>query len=234
VAAWRILDAQWFGVAQRRRRVFVLVRRGAGAWSAADALLPLAAGLSGDPPARGEAGESIAPCLAARTGGGGGLGTDAELDGALIPEVAKGPDSDTKPGHLIPVAISLEQVTSPQNRSQPGEQSPPLTQRNSVVAFKASHYTRGKDGAPAETTPPLSADADRVDQDSLIAGGSMAVRHLTPVECERLMGLPDHYTLVPYRGRPAADSPRYRALGNSMAVPVIRWLGRRLLTTFGE
>lgn len=57
---------------------------------------------------------------------------------------------------------------------------------------------------------------------------SMAVRRLTPRECERLQGFPDDYTLVPYRGKPAADGPRYKALGNSMAVPVMAWIGRRI------
>jgi DNA (cytosine-5)-methyltransferase 1 len=56
----------------------------------------------------------------------------------------------------------------------------------------------------------------------------MAVRRLTPRECERLQGFPDDYTLVTYRGKPAADGPRYRALGNSMAVPVMRWIGQRI------
>ena len=56
----------------------------------------------------------------------------------------------------------------------------------------------------------------------------MAVRRLTPRECERLQGIPDDYTLVEYRGKPAADGPRYRALGNSMAVPVMRWVGERI------
>jgi DNA (cytosine-5)-methyltransferase 1 len=55
-----------------------------------------------------------------------------------------------------------------------------------------------------------------------------AVRRLTPRECERLMGFPDNYSLIPYRGKPAADSPRYKALGNSMAVPVMRWIGERI------
>jgi DNA (cytosine-5)-methyltransferase 1 len=49
-----------------------------------------------------------------------------------------------------------------------------------------------------------------------------------PIECERLMGFPDGYTDVPYRGKPAADGPRYKALGNSMAVPVMRRIGRRI------
>jgi DNA (cytosine-5)-methyltransferase 1 len=55
-----------------------------------------------------------------------------------------------------------------------------------------------------------------------------AVRRLTPRECERLQGFPDDYTLVEYRGKLAADGPRYKALGNSMAVPVMRWLGQRI------
>jgi DNA (cytosine-5)-methyltransferase 1 len=55
-----------------------------------------------------------------------------------------------------------------------------------------------------------------------------AVRRLTPRECERLQGFPDDYTLIPYRGKLAADGPRYKALGNSMAVNVMRWLGRRI------
>lgn len=59
----------------------------------------------------------------------------------------------------------------------------------------------------------------------------MAVRRLTPVECERLQGFHDGYTAIPWRGKPAADcpdGPRYKALGNSMAVPVMRWIGNRI------
>ncbi|HUC39523.1 MAG TPA: DNA cytosine methyltransferase, partial [Gemmatimonadales bacterium] len=60
------------------------------------------------------------------------------------------------------------------------------------------------------------------------AGYRMQVRRLTPRECERLQGFPDDYTLIPYRNKPAADGPRYKALGNSMAVPVMAWIGRRI------
>jgi len=59
----------------------------------------------------------------------------------------------------------------------------------------------------------------------------MSVRRLTPRECERLQGFPDDFTKVPYRGKPASacpDGPRYKALGNSMAVPVMRWIGERI------
>lgn len=54
------------------------------------------------------------------------------------------------------------------------------------------------------------------------------VRRLTPLECERLQGFPDGYTAIPYRGQQATDSPRYKSLGNSMAVPVMRWIGSRI------
>ena len=56
----------------------------------------------------------------------------------------------------------------------------------------------------------------------------MSVRRLTPRECERLQGFPDDYTLVPFRKKPACDGPRYKALGNSMAVPVMAWIGQRI------
>ena len=58
------------------------------------------------------------------------------------------------------------------------------------------------------------------------------VRRLTPVECERLQGFPDNYTAIPWRNKPASqcpDGPRYKALGNSMAVPVMRWIGQQII-----
>jgi hypothetical protein len=57
---------------------------------------------------------------------------------------------------------------------------------------------------------------------------TMQVRRLTPMEYERLQGFPDNWTLVPYRNKPASDGPRYKALGNSMAVPCMRWIGERI------
>jgi DNA (cytosine-5)-methyltransferase 1 len=60
---------------------------------------------------------------------------------------------------------------------------------------------------------------------------NMAVRRLTPIECERLQGFPDFYTMIPWKKKPAdqcPDGPRYKALGNSMAVPVMRWIGKRI------
>ena len=59
----------------------------------------------------------------------------------------------------------------------------------------------------------------------------MQVRRLTPTECERLQGFPDGHTLIPWRNKPAEecpDGPRYKALGNSMAIPVVYWIGKRI------
>ena len=59
--------------------------------------------------------------------------------------------------------------------------------------------------------------------------GPCPIRRLTPTECERLQGFPDGWADIPYRGAShAPDSPRYKALGNSMAVPVMKWIGQRI------
>ena len=96
------------------------------------------------------------------------------------------------------------------------------------VAFTCSEQANGfaweRDVYPA-------LDAQVPNDSSNIQKGirtGMAVRRLTPRECERLQGFPDDYTLIPYRGKSAADGPRYKALGNSMAVPVMRWIGARI------
>lgn len=57
------------------------------------------------------------------------------------------------------------------------------------------------------------------------------VRKLTPRECERLQGFPDDHTKIPWRGKPAEqcpDAPRYKAMGNSMCINVMRWIGERI------
>jgi DNA (cytosine-5)-methyltransferase 1 len=76
-----------------------------------------------------------------------------------------------------------------------------------------------------------ASKADKHESTTYIAHPSMAVRRLTPVECERLQGFPDNFTRIPWRNKPARecpDGPRYKALGNSMAVPVMRWIGERI------
>jgi DNA (cytosine-5)-methyltransferase 1 len=93
----------------------------------------------------------------------------------------------------------------------------------------------GSDGTTSTATPTDVAGSVRTkapgsieNSSTTVAQRGMAVRRLTPRECERLQGFPDDYTLVEYRGKLAADGPRYRALGNSMAVPVMRWIGQRI------
>ena len=87
----------------------------------------------------------------------------------------------------------------------------------------------------------LKSSVDRTRQDpeqTLVpSGGGMAVRRLTPKECERLQGFPDNHTLIPWRGKPAEqcpDGPRYKALGNSMAVPCMAWIGSRIAAQESE
>jgi DNA (cytosine-5)-methyltransferase 1 len=64
---------------------------------------------------------------------------------------------------------------------------------------------------------------------SLFAKQGMAVRRLTPTECERLQGFPDNYTDIKPKNKPTPDGPRYKALGNSWAVPVVNWIGKRIM-----
>jgi DNA (cytosine-5)-methyltransferase 1 len=74
-------------------------------------------------------------------------------------------------------------------------------------------------------------------QPAAVMTPAMQVRRLTPVECERLQGFPDNWTLIPWRKKPASecpDGPRYKALGNSMAVPVVRWIGQRIAAHAGS
>jgi DNA (cytosine-5)-methyltransferase 1 len=82
----------------------------------------------------------------------------------------------------------------------------------------------------ASNDPSRSPQSTEVtNQVAAVHAASMAVRRLTPVECERLQGFPDGYTNIPWRKQlESPDGPRYKALGNSMAVPVMAWIGRRI------
>ncbi|EMI6951096.1 DNA cytosine methyltransferase [Pseudomonas aeruginosa] len=112
-----------------------------------------------------------------------------------------------------------------------------ITHTLKAEGFDASEDGTGR-GQPivADVAPTLrsvnfrSHSNPATQADSLVIAS--AVRRLTPRECERLQGFPDDYTLIPWRGKPAEecpDGPRYKAIGNSKAVPVVRWIGRRLL-----
>ena len=105
-----------------------------------------------------------------------------------------------------------------------------------AIAFQPGNLSRGAGSAPSDQIfPTLKADhgRGRSDQDPHVFLGTQ-VRRLTPIECERLQGFPDNHTLIGWRGNDAAecpDGPRYKAIGNSMAVPVMRWIGERIAAT---
>jgi DNA (cytosine-5)-methyltransferase 1 len=132
---------------------------------------------------------------------------------------------------IVPVIpFDTTNMTSPGNYShpKPGDPMHPLTTAGHVPAV--AFDMRGRDGSSQFEGPHDTANmraASGGSSRSYVAG-TWAVRRLMPVECERLQGFPDGYTDVPYRGKPAADGPRYKALGNSFAVNTVRWIGRRI------
>lgn len=178
--AYRVLDAQYVrtcrhpgAVHQRRRRVFVVgyFRD----WRRAAAVLFDRESMSGNPPPRREAGQIAAPTISARPTGGGGLGTDFDLDGGLIASTGD-------------------------------------------VAHCLNAGGMGRIDYETETMVAHAGDAME-----------WAVRRLTPTECHRLQGFPDDFCNIPWRGKNGApDGPQYKALGNSMAVNVMEWIGRRI------
>lgn len=103
-------------------------------------------------------------------------------------------------------------------------------EKSAVIAFTERSRAQGRDLEYQEEQAYCLTDIGSGGNahSRRILDGATRVRRLTPRECERLQGFPDDYTAIVYRGKPAADSPRYRALGNSMAVPVMRWIGKRI------
>lgn len=104
------------------------------------------------------------------------------------------------------------------------------TDDETCVSFTTGNLARGAGPSPSvEVFPTLMAGEGRGTYDQWPSVMTpMTVRRLTPRECERLQGFPDDWTLVPHRGKPAADGPRYKAIGNSMAVNCMEWIGERI------
>jgi DNA (cytosine-5)-methyltransferase 1 len=230
--AWRILDAQYFGLAQRRRRVFVVSSARAG-FDPSTILFERESVRRDSPPVRGQ-GEKAAGTLDARTNGGGFPGTDGACDGHVIATStgdishclnAGGMGRIDYESETMVVHGTQDPITAPALRAQ--AQS---SHRADSEAFIAVCVT-------GEITHTLKADGFDGSEDGTGRGQPItqvgsSVRRLTPVECERLQGFPDGYTLIPWRNKDKADcpdGPRYKALGNSKAVPVVRWIGKRLL-----
>lgn len=219
--AWRVLDAQCFGLAQRRRRVFVIA-------SAREDFDPSKilfehkslSGDSGKGQTQGESSPGFAessfgayrPDHAAGTlkASGGVLGGGSET---LIIENEKIKCFDIS--HRSDVVRKCKGSSTLCARMGTGGNNVPIVLMDNGLGV-------GDEGDPSYTL--TKAHSHGVSLEG-------CVRKLTPVECERLMGFPDNYTKICYNGKAedkCPDSPRYKALGNSWAVPVVRWLGQRI------
>ena len=208
---YRVLDAQYFNLAQRRARIFVVGYL--GDWRRAAAVLFERESLLGNPAPRREAGKGLAPTISARTKGGGGLGTDFDCDGGLIADTLTVGANQTYGFVGEAVVASTGDISHCLNAGGMGRQD---YETETLIAhsLRAEGFDASEDGT-GRGTP-------------LVLLTAMQVRRLTPMECERLQGFSDNYTLVQYRNKPAADGNRYKALGNSMAVPVMAWIGERI------
>lgn len=274
--AWRILDAQYFGVAQRRRRVFVVASAREG-FDPAKVLFECE-GLRRDFAPSREAGENSASTAGASfkvgshwDGNGyahptlsqshntGGIGASnqelfSQRGAGLVPTSCGADDNQGQAGHLIPLGTSTWPVSHCLNAGGMGRidyetetmvvhgtQDPDTN----VELAHTLGRNQGQENAVAipaialqtDVTPKASEElAFTLKLPSSSGGGQpaaamtpdLAVRRLIPVECERLQGFPDGHTDVPYRGKPASDGPRYKAIGNSMAVPCMAFIGLRI------
>jgi len=253
--SWRSLDAQYFTLAQRRRRVFVVGYL--GDWKRAAAVLFERESLQGHSAPSREAREEIAETVTTRSGngGGGGLGTDEACGGFLQPTYVE------EVAHCLQTTANnysradgfnmiARPVTAGMGKGPRGTEG---VENNRFIAFGAQNSARQGDSVSEHVTPTLDKSKTPAVATHSVAGimlsrntscgfsnsidhaaaGYMAmhdmqVRRLTPRECERLQGFPDDYTQIPYRNKPAEscpDGPRYKVMGNSMAVPVMRWIG---------
>lgn len=195
--AWRVLDAQYFGVAQRRRRVFVVASARTDACPAKILFEP------------GRMRQDSEPRKTAEKAITGNAGNRVVIGNLW--------DSELNPHPTLSsggIGMSNKEIFS--------QRTSGLVSTYRLLSF--GEY-RTDDVSSA-----LRSRDDRSATDLIATYG--AVRRLTPVKCERLQGFPDNHTQIPWNGKASADCPdghRYRAIGNSMAVPVMEWIGKRIL-----
>ena len=151
--------------------------------------------------------------------------------GGAPSEVATLTASAAKAGDAAPTVYTLEV------RGREDGRRLEYRQDGTANALRTSNGGRDGMGVGAVAAPTLTSTNDPsrspqatevTQQVAAVHATTMAVRRLTPRECERLQGFADDWTAITYRGKPAADGPRYKALGNSMAVNVMRWVGERI------
>jgi DNA (cytosine-5)-methyltransferase 1 len=252
--AWRILDAQHFGLAQRRRRVFVVASAREG-FDPAAVLFEFEGVRRDSPPsreARQGTAHATAPCL---TSSGRGVERTGDTRGqdpvvAVVGAMSSSGGTERKHGHgwgqqdweqgyCVPVAYGGNNQAGPIDVATARNGCASASGRmdfesETFLVQPVAHSPRGFDASEGGT--PLDTDGHSVAV--VAAQRAMQVRRLTPVECERLQGFPDNYTAIPWRGKPASecpDGPRYKALGNSWAVPCVRWIGWRIAAqVYGE
>jgi DNA (cytosine-5)-methyltransferase 1 len=225
--AWRILDAQYFGVPQRRRRVFVVGYLG-------DVRRPASVFIDGKGGGRDTSPLGTEGEPSPRTGRGTGAAVynvhqhDSRYTKAegLIDTVTGlwGTGGNNTPLCLMDQGGDIMQV----EHGKTGTLRASEHQHNPIVFNRATISTYKPDSRMAT----LLGDHHDNGLVNLVPGAvDGLLRRITPVEAERLQGFPDGWTRVPYKNRTAErcpDGPRYKAIGNSMAVPVMRWLGRRI------
>ena len=242
--SWRILDARYFGVAQRRRRLFV-VGHASGDWRRPAAVLFERESLSRDSPPSVQKRQNTTSDIT------NGVGEPDQRRGMNPDEVAcltseiyhrHGYPNQTiyAPGHLL---ISFDH-TFGQNYGIYEEVAPTLKANGAVptspavLPFRKVSKPQSKEHAEtweqADAVGTLTAHdmtGSDVRTNTAMIEPNLRVRRLTPVECERLQGFPDNYTQIPWKGKTKENCPdgqRFKVMGNSMAVPVMRWLGKRI------
>ena len=233
--AYRVLDAQYFGVAQRRRRVFVVGYL--GDWQPAAAVLFEPESLRGDPAPSREAGKEVA--------GAASTGVDCSREAITARMVAFGEYVDDGTASAMKARDykdATDLVAQPAYALQGAGHTSQNSQGsgwNEEVSFTLNRLDVHGVAQPIGLDEEQNAmiDAFGTLKARTLGGGfegsvmqpNMAVRRLTPTECERLQGFPDGYTNIPWRKAiDSPDGPRYKALGNSMAVPVMKWIGERI------
>lgn len=231
--AWIVKDAQYFGVAQRRKRVFVVASARKG-FDPCQVLFE-SEGVRRDTPPSREPQTAVA-ALTARGVGTCGADDNQAQAGHIIAECANGDISHTLKaegfdgsedgtGRGIPVI-----AFGGGNTGGNIDVAACLTTKGQRIDFDVETFAVHGTQDPDVNLELAHALGCNHGQENAISKG-MLVRRLMPVECERLQGFPDNHTLISWRGKEATecpDGPRYRAIGNSMAVPVMRWIGQRI------